>query len=573
MREVKINMRRSTWGKSALVAVLVATATMGTIASAVAQTTPPDEQRVEQLDLRGANMVEALRILTAQTGVQFIIEPSDQPFRPVTLKLGPLSVEDALKYICQAAGAYYRRDENGVYTVSQVKPEAAKPTEILPPVRPHTTVKKLKLMRAAPRDVYERILDINPLKGDQVFDTRIWQGMKDFAHLSEGDAPRTNPGVQLMQPSNVAAFPIPTSQIPTPRTGTDSAANSIQLPGEGANQIGGGGFGGGGLGGGGGFGGGGQGGGLGGGGLGGGGLGGGQGGGLQGGGNVNLVPGQGYVPQGITHITYDPTDNSLVVEGSDDAIDQLRKVVELFDVAPKQVTVKLEFISTSSDLAKEIGYDWLYSRGSFVTGNLPGSFANTGNPIFMSFSSGNVAVRMRTQLIQDHGKVVSAPIVRTLNNEPAQVLQNTLTYIQVDQLVSTGNGQVITAPQLYPINVRTQLSVAPRINRDGTITMYLNPQYSTIASFTTAADGTQTPNIFTQQLNVVARVKNGETIVLGGLVQKNDQTQEIKYPILGDLPIIGQFFRKTNTNNTDSELLIFVTPTVIEDDSSTGQGV
>ena len=279
------------------------------------------------------------------------------------------------------------------------------------------------------------------------------------------------------------------------------------------------------------------------------------------------------MPQGIERVTYDPTDNSLVVEGSDEAIDELRKLVELFDVAPKQVTIKLEFISTSMDLAKEIGYDWLYSRGSIVTGNLPGSFANTGNPIFMSFSSGNIAVRMRTVLTQDHGKVVSAPIVRTLNNEPAMVAQNTTTYIQIDQLVSTGNGQVITAPQLYPINVTTQLSVAPRINRDGTITMFLNPRYSTIASFTTAADGTQIPNVFSQQLDVVARVKNGETIVLGGLVQKNDQTTEIKYPILGDLPIIGQFFRKTSINNTDSELLIFVTPTVIEDDQSTGQGV
>ena len=545
---------------------LVATATMGSIVSASAQTTAPDEQRVEQLDLRGANMVEALKILTAQTGVQFLIDnPNDLPFEKVTLKIGPLSVEDALKYVCQAAGAYYKRDENGVYIVSHNKPEVAKVVDAAPVAKKHVSQKKLRMMHASPRDVYEKIMDINPLKGDVMFDTRTWSAMKNLAQLQSGATSVGNPGVRVEQP-NAAAFPIQSSQLAQPKVGVDSAANDIQLPGESGHQLGGGGLGGGGLGGGG----------LGGGGLGGqgGGLGG-QGGGLggQGGGNVNLTGGQGYVPQGIDRVTYDPTDNSLVVEGTDEAIDELRKLVELFDVAPKQVTVKLEFISTSSDLSKDIGYDWLYSRATMVTGDVPGTFAATGDPIFMSFSSGNVAVRMRTQLIQDHGKVVSAPIIRTLNNEPASITQNTRTYVTIDQLVSTGNGQIITAPQLYPINITTSLSVAPRINRDGTITMYLSPQYSTVVSFSTQSDGTEIPNIESEALNVVARVKNGETIVLGGLVQKNDQTQEQKFPILGDLPIIGQFFRRTTVANSDQELLIFVTPTVVEDESSTGQGV
>jgi general secretion pathway protein D len=288
---------------------------------------------------------------------------------------------------------------------------------------------------------------------------------------------------------------------------------------------------------------------------------------------LNLVPGQGYVPIGIEHSSYDPTDNSIIVEGTEDAIEQLRKTIELFDTAPKQVTIKVEFISTSSDLAKEIGYDWLYQRGSIVLGNVPGTFADAGNPIFASFSSGNVAVNMRTQLTMDSGKLVNAPIIRTLNNQPASVFTTTTTTLLLDSVVSGGNGTVITAPQLAQLSVTTNLTVSPRINRDGTVTMYLTPTYSDFGTVHQLPDGSQVPDTFSEGVVVVARVKNGETIVLGGLVHKNDATEIIKYPILGDLPIIGQFFRKTNINNTDTELLIFVTPTVIEDDTGPNQGV
>jgi len=225
---------------------------MGGIVIAGAQTAP-DEPKVEQLDLRGANMVDALKVLTAQTGVQFLIENDDDvAFKKVTLKIGPLSVEDALKYVCEAAGAYYRRDENGVYIVSHTKPEGPKPVDLPPPTIKHTSVKKLKLMHAAPRDVYEKILDINPLKGGMVFDTRVWQGMKDFSDLSSNKPTQSRtPGVQVQQPFNGVAFPVTNSQVLQPKAGMDTAGNEITLPGNNANQLGGGGLGGGGLGGGG----------------------------------------------------------------------------------------------------------------------------------------------------------------------------------------------------------------------------------------------------------------------------------------------------------------------------------
>src|SRR6185503_372518 len=152
----------------------------------------------------------------------------------------------------------------------------------------------------------------------------------------------------------------------------------------------------------------------------------------------------------------------------------LQRYISLFDVAPKQVVIKVEFITTSSSFNRALGFDWLYERGTVFSGNRPGSFARSGDPIFLNYATGNVTTRMRALMKTGEGKVVQAPIIRTLNNQPASVFNVVNTTIFLSQVVSVGNGQIITVPQLAQISITTGLSVSPRINDDGYITMFLN---------------------------------------------------------------------------------------------------
>ena len=239
----------------------------------------------------------------------------------------------------------------------------------------------------------------------------------------------------------------------------------------------------------------------------------------------------------------------------------------MFDVAPKQVTVKVEFITTSSSNSRSLGFDWLYERGTVFFGVRPGSFARAGDPIFLNYATGNVASRMRALLSTGKGKVVQAPIIRTLNNQPASVLSQVQTSIFISQVVSVGNGQIITVPQLVNFTITTGLNVAPRINDDGYITMFINVPVQDFGQIRRGPNGEEVPDLLSQTISVVARVKNGETIALGGLTRKSDTGSESRFPILGDLPIIGQFFRSTNAEKNNTELLIFVTPNIIEDDA------
>ena len=87
-----------------------------------------------------------------------------------------------------------------------------------------------------------------------------------------------------------------------------------------------------------------------------------------------------------------------------------------------------------------------------------------------------------------------------------------------------------------------------------------------LGQFRRDADGNEYPDTSFQFIAVVARVKSGDTIALAGFTNKSDTGSGTKFPVLGDLPIIGQFFRSSNREKNYSELLIFVTPTVIDEE-------
>jgi general secretion pathway protein D len=545
---------RLSWAKLGLLAVLTS-AVVAPLSVAMAQ--QASEVRVD-LNLKDADMMAATQALFQRTGIQFVIQPSSEPYQRVTLKLDAVTPEDAVRYICQAAGAYFKRDENGVYVISHNKPVVETPVVAVVPKAPRLT-RRMKVLKAGAREVYDQILFSIPFS--------VSTGLKDLQKFSSlfsaAERERTlGPGgspLSIQFPSQTFQPVVASPQV-APMTGVESGGD-IKLPGsEGAAQLGG--FGGGG----------GAGGGIGQGNGGNGGNGGrGGAGGAGGAGNTQLVAGQGLVGDSIDFISYDPTDNSLVARGNPDDLDELQRNISIFDVAPRQVEIKVEFITTTDTVSKDFGTEFLYNRGALFAGTTPGTFVNTGDPVFLNYATGDVTTRLRTSLTEGAGKVVAAPIVRTLNNQPAYVansIQTTIFY----NYTTVSNGVVINTPQPQYLTAQTQLSVAPRINDDGTITVYLNPYIQNFVGFSVGPDGEQIPNIATQQITVVARVKNNETIVLGGMTNKNESESQNKVPVLAELPIIGQFFRQTTKDKSTSELLIFVTPSIVDEETTASTG-
>lgn len=517
-------------------------------AFAFAQDTAVDKQVT--VFLKGADLLQATQMLSQQTGLNFVVEPvkEGEAYAKINLSLKDVSAGEAIQYICQAAGAYAERNEAGVFVIrfGQQRPAAPTQTE---QVKVKKVTKKALLMHADAASVIQLIRSPqNPVNPDSDFE-QMAQSNNRLTNLMSGRLLDRGQAATVTTPFDSTGYP--TVEDPTaPQRGGGGRGGGVG----GGGQVGG--FGGqGGLGGGqggqGGFGG--Q-----------GGLGGQNGG---GGDFSSLQGGQGLVPTGTDSLGYDPTDNSIIFRGTDEAYQELLDLLELFDKAPQQVVIKVEFITTSDSLDKSLGIDWSYQRGGIFAGGRPGVFARNSDPIYLNFASGNISTRMRTLLQNGYGRTVNAPLIRTMNNQYASVTSFQSTTIFLNQTVVNNNTTTIVSnPQSITIN--TGLQVRPRINGDGTITMSLAPQLTDFGQVRTGPDGQQIPDQLGQFLTVTARVRDGETVALGGLTRKQDTFSEIRFPILGDLPIIGQLFRSRNSQSNHSELIIFVTPKIVADNES-----
>ncbi len=537
---------------------MIAVAIGAVVAASFATAQQSDITRLN-VNLKDADLVTATKMVTERTGLQFMFR-STKAFNKVTLQLKDQTADDVIRYICDAAGAFVTKDENGVYVISANKPSVE---PIMLENKPKSKIlKKIKLLHAGADEVYARVV-LNMILDPMARQSENLRALNMAKQMVTGqdNGSKTSSVFESLTTFNRYQ---PTS---TPnKSGSSDNGSNIVTPADEANQRGGGGFGGGGGlsggqgGGNGGFGG--QGGGQGG-------QGGGQGG--QGGGGTTLTPGTGLVPDTIDHIQFDPTDNSLVVRGSsEDDINQLQNIIAQFDIRPRQVQIKVEFITTVESVDKSLGYSVNYSRGTVIAGMAQGAFLNGSDPVFLTYATGNAVLRLRTSLSEGNGRVVTAPLIRTMNNTPASVSAFTVDWILTSTTTQTNNG-IITTVNPQPLTLGTNLTVTPRINADNTITMGLSPNVTSIAGtrqVTSNGTSFELPIQTTQAVSVVVNVKDRETIVLGGMNTESTNTTTTRVPILSDLPILGQFFRSGKKGRSSSDLLIFVTPVIIEEDDS-----
>ncbi len=519
---------------------------------------------VQRVDLVDADLQAAIRMLMAQTGVEIVIEASDKPYGRVNLMLEKKPLDTVLQMICRAAGASVRT-EGGVYVIgpkgAAPAVETPKTTEPDPSAPLPQTPKRYRTERIA-------VQNARPSQIVNFLTRADMSGRGDFLRRMMFDAL----GSRRIGYSADVAGGTSTRNMPEPLAGAGDSLNGQAPPvvpttptSNGAtleeNQFGGrggiGGIGGGGVGGGyGGYGGG---------------QFGGRGGGFGGqfGGQGGQFGGQGggssLVPENIESMLAYDIDNTIIVRTSDeDALRELKEIIRLLDIAPKQLMIKAEFVEVSQDDVRQFGIDWQLARGNLVAGN-PGFAAGQ---VFMSFATGNVAAQLRATLTEGKGRLVSSPMVTTLNNLPVSLAIGREIPVFYTSPTAGGNGVVVLQTQLSTVQAQSGMDVLARINGDDTITLTISPFVSDISGQVTGPEGTTAPIISYQTIGpITRRVRNGDSIAIAGLVRKNDGTSIKKVPLFGDLPLIGQLFQSREYRVSNSELLVFVTPSILPDPS------
>ncbi len=526
---------------------------------------------VNRVDLVDADLQAAVRMLMAQTGVEIVIESSDKPYGRVNLTLEKKSLSSVLNMICLAAGASVRQ-EGGVYVIGPkgaAKPEVepAKAVDAAPaPLPEPAPVKKMRVERI--RCINARPSELLSFMGRDAGPLPDMMRKLMFDQMPDRNAYSKVEPVNVNQMSRNIVPPAVTTSSQAPNTG----AEAQQFGGRGGGMGGGGMMGGmGGMQGGmGGMGGGGMMGGMGG-------MQGGRGGGMGGMGQGGMGQGgmgqggQGLLPEGILSVLAYDIDNTLIVRSQDeDALRELKEIIRLLDIAPRQLMIKAELVEVSQNELRQFGIDWQLARGTLSAG-ATGIAPPAPAAVFMNYATGNIAAQLRSSLsTSGRGRQVSAPMVTTLNNLPVSVfIQQSIPVFSSSS--TSGNGFSNSGSGVAGVvDVSSGMFVVPRINGDESVTLTVMPMVQTVAGTVTGPDGTTAPIVHSQQVGpITRRVRNGETIVIAGMVTKADSTSRKSVPLFGDLPLIGKLFQGREAVVADNELLVFVTPTILRDSNST----
>lgn len=250
----------------------------------------------------------------------------------------------------------------------------------------------------------------------------------------------------------------------------------------------------------------------------------------------------------------------------------------------RQVELEVEIYEVGFSDNFQLGIDW--SRIATATsGNYSTEFS-TGliirNPAFgaslpaasgrftQHFTDPNVDGIIEALKQQGNLKVVSKPRLRTLNNQPAVVrVGQDIPVFTTQTIASTGDNPVLTTNEtIQTLTVGTVLSITPQVSPGGLITLDITPAVSRLVRTETSVSGqTSAPVIDIRQASSIVRLRDGDTVVMGGLVQEGEATTTRRIPVLGDIPILGRLFTGEAKSQERTELVFFLTPRIV----STGE--
>ncbi|MCX5712180.1 MAG: TonB family protein [Candidatus Omnitrophica bacterium] len=167
-------------------------------------------------------------------------------------------------------------------------------------------------------------------------------------------------------------------------------------------------------------------------------------------------------------------------------------------------------------------------------------------------------------------KVLSSPRIMALNNQEAKIHVGTKDAYITSSTSQAGVGTSVTAQSVNFVDTGIQLSVTPTINKDGFVTMRIKPEVSTATRTNITSEGqiTQIPIVTTSEAETTIMIKDGVTVIIGGL-KKEEKTRTVnKVPWIGDIPYIGALFRSISDEVKTSDLIILLTPHILTGENS-----
>ena len=274
-------------------------------------------------------------------------------------------------------------------------------------------------------------------------------------------------------------------------------------------------------------------------------------------------------------IMVDSRSNRMIVRAGVSMIEEIRKVIEILDVPLRQVLIEARIVEAKDNFQRDLGVRLAFQKvggDTLVRETLAGATTSNGsvlNPIVdlpASLSGASIATiyRSASSLIglelsamqaEDNGKVVSSPRILTADRTKATITEGTeIPYQSIDD-----NGKSTTTFK----KANLSLAVTPQVTPEDDIILQLNITKDTPNLKLSLDAG---PAIDNKTVETQVRVENGGTVVIGGIYVQEENNVENKVPLLADIPFLGVLFRNKSVTNNRRELLIFITPRIVENE-------
>ncbi len=310
-------------------------------------------------------------------------------------------------------------------------------------------------------------------------------------------------------------------------------------------------------------------------------------GGSSGGGNSGSQAESGFLsPRG--RLVADERTNTLMISDIPKKIAQMKELIDVIDRPVDQVLIEGRIVIASDTFARDLGARFGIgvnniesdgtgdSYGSTVVGGgavgerglnvsfpVGGGFT-TGNPASLAYTllGSNFSLDLELSALQEEGRgeIISNPRIVTTNQREAVIKQGR----EVGYLTVTGGGTGgVATPTVQFKEALLELKVTPTITDDDRVFLALNVKRDEVLRFIDLGGFGQVPELARREISTAVLVDDGQTVVIGGVYEFNDQASISKVPFLGDVPFLGNLFKKKGRSKNKAELLIFVTPKIL----------
>ncbi|WP_240472853.1 type II secretion system secretin GspD [Dasania marina] len=273
------------------------------------------------------------------------------------------------------------------------------------------------------------------------------------------------------------------------------------------------------------------------------------------------------------------TTNALIINAPPAMLTTMKRVIQQVDIRRAQVLVEALVVEVSGDVGEDLGISWVSEDLSAVGDGLAGAVNTLGDlsaggevdgqfipgrgMTFGYFNNGDLQAAIRALDATTKANILSTPTVVAIDNEEASLLVGQNVPFITGQ--STGNASSTNNPftTIERKDVGISLVVTPRINRGDSITLEIKQKTESIApSLASASD------LITNKREIITKalIKDGQMLVLGGLISDELTEKQEQVPILGSIPILGALFRSTSTDHVKKNLMVFIHPVILKDD-------